>query len=105
MFSRISTNASVDFASRCFFKDKSFSEPLQASCFRVAFISGDDNINEVIFFVLYFPFRQAFLGFLEVGVHRFSKIFSSAKDIFMEILEFLEQLISRTTVNNCLFTE
>ena len=52
-----------------------FSEQLQASCFRITFISGDKNINQIIFFVLYFPFYQAFLELSEVAVHEFSEIF------------------------------
>ena len=67
-------NALMDFACRCFFKDMSFSEPLQVSCFRVAFKSGDENINQMIF-VSYFPFDQAFLELSEVAVYGFSEIF------------------------------
>ena len=64
------------FPTDVFSKDMSFSEPLQGSCFRVAFISGDENINHIIFFFIsYFPFNQAFLEFSEVAAYEFFEVF------------------------------
>ena len=56
-------------------KNMRFSEPLQASCFRVALISGDENINQLIFFISHIPFHQAFLELSEVVGHGFSETF------------------------------
>ena len=57
------------------FKGMRFSEPVQARCFRVAFISGDENINQMIFFISDFLFHQDFLELSEVAAHGFSEIF------------------------------
>ena len=84
------------FPTDVFSKDMSFSEPHQGSCFRVAFISGDENINHIIFFSFHifhsiklfqsFP-KQLLMNFLRFSENYQEKIMWQS--LCLVIVQFL----------------
>ena len=109
---------------RCFFKEMSFYghelfRTVSDSCFRVTFISSSENHKRIIIFLLYLPFPLSFLYSFEqqlflyfgkiarkkhvMGVYiLLNRRSRKVRRFLRNFLEFPEQIINRTTMNDCL---